>query len=230
MQLRRPSVIRAVCPDNPRRSIARPRLYKLIDEATRSPVTLLIAPAGTGKTTLLAAWVDQLAGAGDQKVHWLSAHHHLALERSLVLAAGVDAATARELTSETRAEPLDMSAWLLPAMEEAVDGGNQPELVVIDDAHLLPSAQIALISNIVTKCPEVVRLLLASRKDLPLPASSWRSAEWLAHFAPTTCASQPTKAWRSSTRTPKTPRTPPCGCCRNVWAVGRQRWSSAPAP
>src|SRR5262245_15751087 len=41
--------------------LPRPRLMTLLDEATRFPLTLVVAPAGAGKTSLLRAWVDGTA-------------------------------------------------------------------------------------------------------------------------------------------------------------------------
>ncbi|MET8468015.1 helix-turn-helix transcriptional regulator, partial [Micromonospora zamorensis] len=42
--------------------VARPRLLRRLDEGSAGPVTLIAAPAGWGKTTLLASWV-RLGGA-----------------------------------------------------------------------------------------------------------------------------------------------------------------------
>jgi len=40
-------------------SLSRPRLLDLMSEALQRPLTLLCAPAGFGKTTLLSAWVNE---------------------------------------------------------------------------------------------------------------------------------------------------------------------------
>ena len=56
-------------PASPADVVSRPRLTALLDEATRSAaVTLLCAPAGTGKTLLLADW----ARAGTEATAWVS--------------------------------------------------------------------------------------------------------------------------------------------------------------
>lgn len=41
-------------------AIARPRLRAALDAATHTPLTLLSAPAGFGKTTLLTQWLATL--------------------------------------------------------------------------------------------------------------------------------------------------------------------------
>src|SRR6266487_2526720 len=43
-------------PDDPPQHLARPRLFAVLDAASGSPVTLVRAPAGWGKTVLLSAW------------------------------------------------------------------------------------------------------------------------------------------------------------------------------
>src|SRR4029079_2247793 len=49
------------------------------------------------------------------------------------------------------------------------EGDSPPDLVVVDDAHLLGSREIGLLSAVLSSGPDSVRLLLASRRDLPLP-------------------------------------------------------------
>lgn len=51
--------------------ILRPRLMALLDTCPRRPLTLVSAPAGFGKTTLVLAWVQTLP-ARDIHVAWVS--------------------------------------------------------------------------------------------------------------------------------------------------------------
>src|SRR5581483_1863915 len=51
--------------------VARPRLSERLDRGTESALTLVSAPAGFGKTTLLAEWLA-VAAAGGRPVAWLS--------------------------------------------------------------------------------------------------------------------------------------------------------------
>ncbi|MER7456327.1 LuxR C-terminal-related transcriptional regulator [Micromonospora sp. NPDC126480] len=48
--------------------VLRPRLLRALDEGTVAPVTLVAAPAGWGKTTLLASWYRAAGTAGGQPV------------------------------------------------------------------------------------------------------------------------------------------------------------------
>src|SRR5688572_13410775 len=56
-------------PEPPARLVTRPRLLRLLDLARGSLVTLIIAPAGAGKTVLLADWVRSRDG---DKIAWVS--------------------------------------------------------------------------------------------------------------------------------------------------------------
>ena len=55
-------------PVPPDHYLRRTRLLELVDELTRLPVTLVVAPAGSGKTSLLADWVATTPG----RTAWLS--------------------------------------------------------------------------------------------------------------------------------------------------------------
>src|SRR3954453_16575848 len=49
----------------------RPDLQSLLSEVRLNPLTLVVAPAGYGKTTLLAQWVQELSRTG-APVGWLT--------------------------------------------------------------------------------------------------------------------------------------------------------------
>lgn len=54
--------------------IPRPQLTALLNESLRRELTLISAPAGFGKTTLLSSWVQSfpLDSPGDPHVAWVS--------------------------------------------------------------------------------------------------------------------------------------------------------------
>src|SRR5216683_514248 len=56
-------------PASPQTLIRRPRLTALLDEGLQRKLTLLSAPAGFGKTTLLSTWV-QTRAEEDAPVAW----------------------------------------------------------------------------------------------------------------------------------------------------------------
>src|SRR5215211_6959152 len=44
-------------PQPPQPLVLRPRLFAVLDEGTEKPLTLVSAPAGAGKTSLLSSWL-----------------------------------------------------------------------------------------------------------------------------------------------------------------------------
>ncbi|MFI2489036.1 LuxR C-terminal-related transcriptional regulator [Promicromonospora kroppenstedtii] len=117
----------------------RRRLWQRLDEAARGAVTLLAAPAGTGKTLGVVGWLRQTSSSGARDAIWIDADSSWSPDR---LGAALDEAR--------------------PA------GPADPRLVVIDDAHLLPGASLHLVDDRLSNAPDSVRLLLLSRESLPL--------------------------------------------------------------
>src|SRR4051812_27573277 len=155
-------------PRTPATLVDRPRLYHALDQAVGLPLTMLVSPAGTGKTTLLSAWAAR-SRPDREAVRWVAPHEHARLERHLLIASGAAAAEADELLRADGAHSLDPLAMMLPTLERGPDAGRVPATVVVDDAHLLSGEQLDLLAGVLRKRPDVVRLVLASRKDLALP-------------------------------------------------------------
>jgi ATP/maltotriose-dependent transcriptional regulator MalT len=140
----RPEVIRnhaTQIPQTPRAFIPRPRLAKALDDATSRPLTVVIAPAGSGKTSTLAHWAGTVPGP----VRWWNP------------------------TATGGGDPLAQLSGALRASGEVATLTETPELVIVDDAHLLPSDAWPLLEEwLRTEPPDRLRLVLASRRDLPL--------------------------------------------------------------
>src|SRR3954462_10000521 len=83
-------------PRTPATLVDRPRLYHALDQAVGLPLTMLVSPAGTGKTTLLAAWAAR-ARPDREAVRWVASHEHARLELHLLIASGAAAAETDEL-------------------------------------------------------------------------------------------------------------------------------------
>src|SRR4051794_41966725 len=61
--------VRFVVPRPPKHHVDRPRLSALLEQGAQAPLTLVSAPAGSGKTTLVAGWV---AGGVTDPVGWVT--------------------------------------------------------------------------------------------------------------------------------------------------------------
>src|SRR3954454_18782950 len=107
-------------PGPPPGAIARPRLLDALDGCAERPLTLVAAPAGSGKSALASAWVE--AGRAPGPVGWL------ALDASDADPArfwhGVATALARTgrngRLAALAAQTLDRSDLVLPALAEAL--------------------------------------------------------------------------------------------------------------
>lgn len=128
-----------------RRIIERPRLIKLLDEATARTI-LLVAPAGYGKTTLVRQWSELRPAV---HLHWYTARSGSADVAQLA----VDLATAfdseppklREYVSQlvrARASPADQVAEIVEGFASAA-GSAETTALVIDDYHLLAEENVA---------------------------------------------------------------------------------------
>ncbi len=155
-------------------AIARPRLEALLDDARRRlRATLLMAPAGYGKTTLVAAWtqrqtptpawftVDPGDDPGDGDVAAAEAR------TTGWLRAALDAVwTVHDLAVDDDA--VDPSA-LAAAVERTVWRG----VVVIDDVHHLGRAAGAALATWVERAPEGVHTVLLARQAPSVPVARW---------------------------------------------------------
>jgi LuxR family maltose regulon positive regulatory protein len=166
-------------PPTPRSGVvARPRLADRLDR-TLNPghrLTLVSAPAGFGKTTLLSHWVQ-----GHERVGWLSLDDgDNALPRFLahLFAAfgnvGIDTATLDALAAAPTSTT--MTAVVNELMRA---GGPKPSehwLLVLDDYHVVESPEVhEAMTFLLDHGPEQLHLLLATRADPPFPLPRLRS-------------------------------------------------------
>ena len=167
-------------------AVARTRLRERLD-TTLDPgqrLTLVSAPAGFGKTTVLSDWVGHLAERDSQaRAAWLSldeADNDLGrLLRHLVAAlagAGVDLESAAVL-EHLPGDPTAAMTSVINAV--AIAGEHAPGthwVLVLDDYHLItaPEAHEA-ISFLLDHLPDQLRLMMATRADPPFALSRLRS-------------------------------------------------------
>ena len=158
-------------PSMPGRLVARQRLFALLDNGVRGPVTLVAAPAGAGKTLLLASWAALAAPPGP--VAWLSldpadndpgrlwAYVLAALDRAGALPPGGEPAAAG---------PAVPAGGGLPApLVHALGALTAPVVLVLDDVHELTDPRVIQgLELLVRHTPPRLRLVLATRADPPL--------------------------------------------------------------
>ncbi|HEX2823803.1 MAG TPA: AAA family ATPase, partial [Streptosporangiaceae bacterium] len=148
--------------------VSRPGLFGLLGQAGR--VTVVSAPAGSGKTLLLrswageknlaerAAWVPVQGTERDPQRFWLS-----------VLGALRDTAAGSKLVRPLTAAP-DLDGWAVVERLLTDLGGLADRVwLLIDDVHELRSAEaLRQLELLMMRAPAGLRFVLATRHDLRL--------------------------------------------------------------
>ncbi|MET7992107.1 LuxR C-terminal-related transcriptional regulator [Amycolatopsis sp. NPDC005232] len=155
-------------PELPHGFVSRPRLLKALDRAAPEAATMVCAPAGSGKTLVLAEW---LRGGGLGSAAWLS----------------LDAADNDEhrfrsglLDALTPAAPglHDFDAGspsFLADLVDALDTLPTPLRLVLDDVHeLVATEPLRDVEQLLRLRPRGLRLVLSTRWDPPLPLARLR--------------------------------------------------------
>ena len=163
-------------------TVERKRLHDLLRQGNTLPLTLVVAPAGWGKSTLVADWLacDRAAagwvsldgGDNDPKRFW----------RYLLLAAGqADSAAGAAALRRLDAAGSDVLRDVLPAFVNELAIAQASLMLVLDDYHLITSAQVhASVATLLDRSPPQLHLMLITRADPPLPLSRLRVREELA--------------------------------------------------
>lgn len=155
--------------------VDRPRLLAALDGDRQDTVTLVVGPAGYGKTTLLAQWAAQ----STQPVAWLalsSSESHLGTFTAYVIGAirEIDPGLTRLNPMDPRlrtATPAQLATMLLNDIAEA----EGPFSLVIDDYHVIDDSGVhALVIALLEHMPENLHLIISSRHEPPFPLARLR--------------------------------------------------------
>lgn len=158
-------------------TVERPRVEAALDGMLDHPVTLVAAPTGFGKTTLISlwarrqrlplAWVSLDDDLTDPRRFW--AHLAQALELAVP---GAGETALRELDAAPVAT--------LPRVADLLTHGLSRQcsslILVIDDIHILQEPAITQqLASLVDHLPPACHIVLLSRTDPPLPLARWRA-------------------------------------------------------
>ncbi|CAN5283280.1 hypothetical protein BH11PSE9_BH11PSE9_16160 [soil metagenome] len=177
-------------PPRPRAGlVTRPALHKAIgDGLALGRLTLLVAPAGYGKTTAL---MQQIGSPAGRALAWVTAEAGDNLPRflALLLAAlaphGLRWRVAPEFIPALAGAEHGMRDVAGLVVDAMASGAPERGLVVIDDAHRIVDARVfELLGHVLERLPTHWSIAVASRADLPLPLARWRAAGELAEFGP----------------------------------------------
>ncbi|WP_166462366.1 LuxR C-terminal-related transcriptional regulator [Psychrobacillus vulpis] len=163
-------------------AVDRERLYELLRYDESKKVTIVRAPAGYGKTTLLSQWFTQ----SNEPVAWLSldeadndpirfwkyvVHMVSSISQSNI---------AQELSSLFNSQEASSLEFLIDSFLNELSLTSSSINIVMDDYHLIENDTIhQMIIQFIEYLPDNVQVYLTSRTVLPLPIAKWRVKSWL---------------------------------------------------
>src|SRR6266700_8016579 len=156
----------------------RRNLVARLSRGTESALTLVSAPAGFGKTTLLAEWLT-VAAADGRSVAWLSLdqryNDHALFWTYLVAALNTGAPGGGTGALSLLQPPQPPGEAGLVALLNDLDAISDDVVLVLDDYHVIDAREVQdgmgfLLDNL----PPQIHLVIASRTDPPLPLARLR--------------------------------------------------------
>jgi LuxR family maltose regulon positive regulatory protein len=161
--------------------IDRRDLVAALDQAARKRVTIISAPAGSGKTSLLRAWADRSRHDGRIAFMSVKPGQHDGQQFWLALLGGVRAAIGGAQHSPA-APGFNGQAMVAKVLSELSESGES-FVLIIDDLHELSSAQdTEQLTALLISLPPHAHAILATRRDLPLRLHQLRLAGELAEI------------------------------------------------
>ena len=157
--------------------VSRANLIKKIDAGRLSKLTLISAPAGYGKTTLLAEWIKQQAlpacwvslDPQDNDLKRFFAYLNASLKNIDIEVQDTFPTNGKEPSSVSSSE------FVLPLINQ-VSTSSGDVYLVLDDYHRITNPDIhQAISYLLENLPDTMHLLIATRSDPPLRLAKLRA-------------------------------------------------------
>lgn len=162
-------ILKVTPPRAPQNFQVRPRLSLGSDVDFKSPIILVEAPAGFGKTSLLAQWRREFLAAGEV-VAWLTAQDidepqrfAQALALAFRLGSGRPKFGRALLESASPRGLENVTLWLAEVAQTAAHA-----VLIVDRAHLLPQASLDALAYLARNLPANLRLVISTRANCRL--------------------------------------------------------------
>jgi LuxR family transcriptional regulator, maltose regulon positive regulatory protein len=157
--------------------VSRPRLLERLNEGLHGNLTLISAPAGFGKTTLLSEWVAFI----DRQVAWLSLDEGESDPTRFLtyLVAAVQTIAphigAGMLSLLQSSQPPPPEAIVTALLNDLITI-RDPFVLVLDDYHVLEAKAVdQALTYLVEHLPPQMHLVIATREDPVLPLARLRA-------------------------------------------------------
>ncbi|MDY6877489.1 MAG: LuxR C-terminal-related transcriptional regulator [Chloroflexota bacterium] len=176
--------------------VSRPRLIERLNTGLDRKLTLISAPAGFGKTTLLSEWASGRVSesASGRPAAWLSLDegdndptrflaYSIAALQTLALSQveGIEANIGKGALSALQSpQPPPVEAVLTALINDIAtvsqgDREGRPYVLVLDDYHLITTQSVHdAVTFLLQHLPPQMHLVIASRDDPPLPLARLR--------------------------------------------------------
>src|SRR4051812_17159487 len=158
-------------------------LVEMVDRALTKRVTVISAPAGSGKTSLLGAWADRSTN-----------HHRIAFvsvdpdeqdgQRFWAQVLGAIRTPGRSVAPEAQAVAATLDAdELIERIVSEIAEQAEPVVLIVDDLHELRSTEaMTQLEQLLAVLPSSARVVLSSRRDPPIRLHHLRLAAELAEI------------------------------------------------
>ncbi|MEK4426857.1 LuxR C-terminal-related transcriptional regulator [Solibacillus sp. FSL K6-1523] len=163
-------------------TVERTRLYETFRNNTLKKVTILRAPAGYGKTTLLNQWLKHTK----EQIAWVSvdfADNDPIRFWTYVVHAVANASQSdldKVLKPLFQSQDVATFEFLIDALLHEFNAMEENLHIVMDDYHLIENTLIhQMMTQLIEQLPEHVHVYLTTRTALPLPIAKWRAKQWL---------------------------------------------------
>ena len=180
--------------------VSRPRLIEQLNEGLHRKLTLISAPAGFGKTTLVTEWLDNLRSDAkketqiENRIAWLSldeGDNDPARFLSYFIAAlnqieGIDATFGKGALSMLQSPQPPPTEAILTSLINSVAAIPDKIIIVLDDYHLIEAQPIHdALSFLLENIPLQMHPVIATREDPHLPLSRLRANDQLSELRAT---------------------------------------------
>jgi LuxR family maltose regulon positive regulatory protein len=158
--------------------VDRSDLLAILDRAAAAKVTVISAPAGSGKTSLLRAWIARQ----DQRVRvcelQVPRNQQDAQQFWLAVLAAVRTASGTDGDAEPpAATPTFDPQAMVDRVRSQLDQPREATFLAIDDLHELTSPEaLTQLTQLLANLPPNAHAILATRRDLPLHLHQLRLA------------------------------------------------------
>src|SRR5437762_3056235 len=157
--------------------IVRPQLTTLLNQGLRRKLTLISAPAGFGKTTLLSSWVQSFPQENPEAAHvaWVSLDEGdnepvLFWMYALTALDTQQPGLCTPLLAYLQAQqaPTPPLRYVLQALINTLASRSEQFLLVLDDYHVITKPEVhSSLAYLVEHLPPQLHLILATRADPP---------------------------------------------------------------